>query len=53
MITASVVLFHTPNEILQKVINSYAPNKERKLFLIDNSQKQYGIAVRICKRICR
>lgn len=44
MITASVVLFHTPNEILQKVINSYAPNKERKLFLIDNSQKQLEFA---------
>lgn len=38
MITASIVLFHTPEELLYKVVNSYAPCPERKLYLIDNSE---------------
>ncbi len=38
MISASVVLFHTSKEELEKVIRSYAPGENRYLFLIDNSQ---------------
>lgn len=38
MITASIVLYHTKKEQLQKVIESYAPSEKRKLFLVDNTE---------------
>lgn len=44
MITASIVLFHTPRELLCKVVDSYAPSPERKLYLIDNSESQLDYA---------
>lgn len=37
MITASIVLYNTEAESLKRVIDSYAPDQERKLYLIDNS----------------
>lgn len=40
MITASIVLYNTKNEQLDAVIKSYAPGKDRKLFLIDNSPER-------------
>ncbi len=47
MITASIVLFHTKKELLDKVIESYAPSAERKLYLIDNSKHQMEYAKKI------
>ena len=38
MITASIVLFNTLIDQLIQVINYYRPNKERLLFLYDNSE---------------
>ncbi len=38
MITASIVLYHTKKEQLERVINSYLPSENRKLYLIDNSE---------------
>lgn len=40
MISASIVLFHTPMEQLEKVMDSYSPSTERILFLIDNSPEE-------------
>ncbi len=40
MITASVVLYHSHPEDIQKVIESYAPSFERLLFLIDNGEEK-------------
>lgn len=37
MITASIVLFNTKEELLKRVINSYCPSEKRRLYLIDNS----------------
>lgn len=37
MITASVVLFHTPQSQIDEIIRSFSPSDERKLFFIDNS----------------
>lgn len=39
MITASIVLYNTSLDELRKVISSYNPDSQRKLFLIDNSLK--------------
>lgn len=39
MITASIVLFHTKEADLETVVSSYAPTEERRLFIIDNSEK--------------
>lgn len=46
MISASVVLFNTPLEQLQKVISSYTPNSDRLLFLIDNSPVEMNEEIR-------
>ena len=40
MISAAVVLFNTPLDLINRVINCYAPSKERHLYLIDNSQER-------------
>lgn len=37
MITASIVLFNTPVNQINTVLDSYAPSSNRKLYLIDNS----------------
>ena len=37
MITASVVLYKTPFYEVDTVVKSFAPSKERKLYLLDNS----------------
>ncbi|WP_038099062.1 glycosyltransferase [Treponema pedis] len=39
MITASIVLYNTDIIQLHDIINSYAPNSDRLLYLIDNSEK--------------
>lgn len=38
MITASVVLYNTKTEYVERVIKSYCPSDERKLYIIDNSE---------------
>lgn len=40
MITASIVLYNTKIEDLREVIDSYRPDDNRKLFLIDNSEEK-------------
>lgn len=40
VITASVVLYHTPEQELENLIKSYAPAKDRRLFIIDNSSEK-------------
>ncbi len=40
MISASVVLYHTKQEDLDKVIASFAPSKDRFLFLVDNGEER-------------
>ncbi len=40
MISASVVLYNTELSMIEKIIESYAPSEERKLFLIDNSEQE-------------
>lgn len=40
MITGSIVIFNSPKELIEKAIRSFNPNKERKLFIIDNSEKK-------------
>ncbi|MCM1047004.1 MAG: glycosyltransferase family 2 protein [Clostridiales bacterium] len=40
MITGSVVIFNSPKKLIENVIKSFSPNKERKLFIIDNSEKK-------------
>lgn len=42
MITASIVLYNTSAELIKRVIESYQPSIERRLFLIDNSPKKFG-----------
>lgn len=37
MITASVVLFHTSQELIDTVTESFSPSENRRLFLVDNS----------------
>lgn len=37
MITASIVLYNTDIKLLKRVIDSYSPGTERRLYLIDNS----------------
>lgn len=37
MISASIVLYNTKKELINRVVNSYSPSAERKLYLIDNS----------------
>ena len=37
MITASVVLFHTPQNLIDTIIRSYRPSAERLLFFVDNT----------------
>ncbi|WP_252723445.1 hypothetical protein [Treponema pedis] len=44
MITASIVLYNTDIMQLRDIINSYAPNSDRLLYLIDNSVKNIAIA---------
>lgn len=44
MITASIVLFNTDKELLNKVVGSYAPSEKRKLYLIDNSKCELEFA---------
>ncbi len=38
MITASVVLYKTPNSQIKNIIRSYRPSENRKLFIIDNNE---------------
>jgi len=40
MITASIVLYNNDIEDIKKVISSYCPSENRKLFLIDNSEEK-------------
>ena len=40
MITASVVLYNTAKDLLEKLICSYQPCKERYLYIIDNSPQR-------------
>lgn len=40
MITASIVLYNTKKELLDRVITSYKPDDSRHLFLIDNSPQK-------------
>lgn len=40
MITAAIVLFNTPDDLLDTIVSSYAPGEGRKLYLIDNSPKE-------------
>lgn len=44
MVTASIVLFHTPGELLEKVARSYSPDAGHKLYLIDNSETRSKLA---------
>ena len=36
MLTASVVLYHTDREMVEKILNSFCPSNDRRLFLINN-----------------
>lgn len=38
MITASIVLYNTSENLIRRVVESYSPSKERILYLIDNSE---------------
>lgn len=40
MITASIVLYNTDIKLLKRVIDSYSPGTERRLYLIDNSSNK-------------
>ncbi|MDY6352512.1 MAG: glycosyltransferase family 2 protein [Lachnospiraceae bacterium] len=40
MITASVVLFHTKQTLIDTIIESYGPAEDRLLFLVDNSPEE-------------
>lgn len=40
MITASVVLYNTPRKEFELLLNSYRPDSQRRLFVIDNSEKE-------------
>ena len=40
MITASVVLYNTRPELVNQVIQSYSPSKDRHLYIIDNSPEK-------------
>lgn len=46
MISASVVLYNTSVDLLDRVIRSYAPSEERRLYLIDNSPEPLPEACR-------
>lgn len=37
MLTASVVLYHTGRDMMEKILNSFCPSKDRRLFLINNA----------------
>lgn len=44
MITASVVLYHTEKYMIERIVNSYRPDNNRILFIIDNSEsKDYEV----------
>lgn len=47
MITASVVLYETPYPMFRKLLDSYRPDTDRKLYVIDNS----GTETTYCKTI--
>ena len=40
MITASVVLYHTPYPMLKALLRSYCPSAGRRLYIIDNSETE-------------
>ena len=40
MITASVVLFHTSQDLIDTVTRSFAPSENRRLFFVDNSPER-------------
>lgn len=40
MISGSLVIFNSPKELIENVIRSFNPDMERKLFIIDNSEKK-------------
>lgn len=40
MITGSIVIFNSSEELVENVIRSFNPCKERKLFIIDNSEEK-------------
>lgn len=50
MVTASIVLFHTPKELLEKAAGSYAPASGRKLYLIDNSNEKSVFAEKMANK---
>lgn len=43
MISGSVVLYHTDLKDVEKVISSFAPSPERKLFIVDNGETETGL----------
>lgn len=45
MISATIVLYNTIVEDLKKIIESYSPSAERRLFLIDNSENELSYAM--------
>lgn len=48
MVSASIVLYNTPADVLKEVVQSYAPSVERRLFLIDNSPKRNTSLESLC-----
>ena len=47
MITASVVLYNTPYLVFWELLQSYKPDADRKLYIIDNSNMETAC----CKEI--
>lgn len=39
-ITASIVLYNTSNDLVERIISSYEPSEHRRLYIIDNSPLQ-------------
>ena len=47
MISASVVLYNTKGKDLKRLLSSYSPNENRRLFVIDNSERKAPYCDRI------
>ena len=47
IISASIVLYNTDISLINKVLESYAPSVNRRLYLIDNSEQEN----QVCKRL--
>lgn len=43
MITGSIVLYHSAKDMVERVIHSFDINKNRRLFIIDNSEKRTDV----------